>query len=151
MICTRCPADASVQSSSLAFRSHKDRVASLREFYADAKEKDWTLASAGQRVQIIKGCNVKGGRLEFGTEIVAARDGTLAALLGASPGASISVQAMLDVIERCFNSRMQGVDWQGKLKNIIPSYGESLDENPELLRFVREKSLSTLGLNRRAS
>ena len=132
-----------------AFRSHKDRVASLREFYADAREEDWTLASAGQRVQIIKGCNVKGGRLEFGTEIVAAKDGTLAALLGASPGASISVQAMLNVIERCFKSRMQGFDWHRKLKNMIPSYGESFDENQALLRLVREKNQTTLGLTRR--
>ena len=129
-----------------AFRSHKERVASLKEFYADAREEDWELASAGQRVQIIRGCNVKGGRLEFGTEIVAARDGTLAALLGASPGASVSVKAMLAVIERCFNSRMQESDWDEKLKKIIPSFGVSLDENPELLRMVREKNLSTLGI-----
>ena len=129
-----------------AFRSHKERVASLKEFYADAREEDWELASAGQRVQIIKGCNVKGGRLEFGTEIVSAHDGTLAALLGASPGASVSVKAMLAVIERCFDSRMQESGWNEKLMKIIPSFGVSLDENPELLRMVRERNLSTLGL-----
>lgn len=129
-----------------AFKSHKERVASLQEFYADAREEDWELASAGQRVQIIKGCDVKGGRLEFGTEIVAAKDGTLAALLGASPGASISVQAMLAVIERCFKSRVESVDWQRKLKEIIPSYGESLDENEALLHFVRKRTSATLGL-----
>lgn len=129
-----------------AFKSHKERVASLQAFYADAREEDWELASAGQRVQIIKGCDVKGGRLEFGTEIVAAKDGTLAALLGASPGASVSVQAMLDVIGRCFKSRMESADWQRKLKKMIPSYGESLDENQALLDFVRKKTLSTLGL-----
>jgi malate dehydrogenase (quinone) len=129
-----------------AFKSHKERVASLQEFYADAREEDWELASAGQRVQIIKGCDVKGGRLEFGTEIVAAKDGTLAALLGASPGASISVQAMLAVIERCFKSRVESVDWQRKLREIIPSYGESLDENEALLHFVRTRTLATLGL-----
>lgn len=129
-----------------AFKSHKERVASLQAFYADAREEDWELASAGQRVQIIKGCDVKGGRLEFGTEIVAAKDGTLAALLGASPGASVSVQAMLDVIGRCFKSRMESAGWQRKLKKMIPSYGESLDENQALLDFVRKKTLSTLGL-----
>jgi malate dehydrogenase (quinone) len=131
-----------------AFRSHKDRVASLREFYADAREEDWVLASAGQRVQIIKGCNVKGGRLEFGTEIVAAKDGTLAALLGASPGASVSVQAMLHVIERCFKSRMQGADWKEKLRSIIPSYGESLDQNQDLLHEIRQKNRMLLRLDR---
>ncbi len=129
-----------------ALRSHKDRVASLREFYADAREEDWELASAGQRVQIIKGCEVKGGRLEFGTEIVSSKDGTLATLLGASPGASISVQAMLAVIERCFKSRLQSAEWQQKLKTMIPSYGESLDENEELLHVTREKTRATLKL-----
>lgn len=132
-----------------AFRSHKDRVASLQEFYADAKVKDWELASAGLRVQIIKGCDINGGRLEFGTEIVTAKDGTLAALLGASPGASTSVQAMIEVIERCFKSRVKSADWQHKLKLMIPSYGESLDENEALLHAVRERTLATLGLEHR--
>jgi len=132
-----------------AFKSHKDRVAALREFYAEAKEGDWELASAGQRVQIIKGCDQKGGRLEFGTEIVTAKDGTIASLLGASPGASTSVQAMIEVIERCFRARMQSADWQNKMKEMIPSYGESLDENVALLHQVRERTLATLGLEHR--
>ncbi|MGB8410891.1 MAG: malate:quinone oxidoreductase, partial [Gallionella sp.] len=132
-----------------AFRSHKDRVASLQQFYADAKVKDWELASAGLRVQIIKGCDTNGGKLEFGTEIVTAKDGTLASLLGASPGASTSVQAMLEVIERCFGSRIRSADWQRKLKRMIPSYGESLDENVDLLHAVRERTLATLGLEHR--
>jgi malate dehydrogenase (quinone) len=132
-----------------AFRSHKDRVASLQAFYADAKVEDWELASAGLRVQIIKGCDIDGGRLEFGTEIVTAKDGTLAALLGASPGASTSVQAMIEVIERCFKSRVRSADWQRKLKLMIPSYGESLDENDALLHAVREKTLTILGLEHR--
>ncbi len=130
-----------------ALKSHKERVASLREFYADAKEEDWELASAGQRVQIIKGCDTKGGKLEFGTEIVSAKDGTLAALLGASPGASTSVQAMIDVIERCFKVRMRSAEWQRKMKEMVPSYGESLDENVELLHAVRKRTLATLRLD----
>lgn len=133
-----------------AFKSHSERVASLQEFYADAKEEDWELASAGQRVQIIKGCDTKGGRLEFGTEIVTSQDGTLASLLGASPGASTSVQAMIEVIERCFSDRVATEHWQEKIKKMIPSYGESLDENEELLHLVRERTLATLGLEHRA-
>ncbi len=129
-----------------AFKSHKDRVAALREFYADARESDWELASAGQRVQIIKGCDKKGGKLEFGTEIVTAQDGTLATLLGASPGASTSVQAMVEVIERCFASRMHSAEWKQKMKEMIPSYGESLDENVDLLHAVRRRTLATLRL-----
>jgi malate dehydrogenase (quinone) len=129
-----------------AMRSHKERVASLREFYADAKEEDWVLASAGQRVQIIKNCNEKGGKLEFGTEIVTSQDGTLATLLGASPGASTSVQAMLEVIERCFSARMKHDEWKKKIKVMIPSYGESLDKNAALLKQVRARTHGTLGL-----
>lgn len=131
-----------------AFRSHKERVASLQEFYVDAVEADWELASAGQRVQIIKGCNINGGKLEFGTEIVTSGDGSLAALLGASPGASTSVQAMIAVIERCFSSRVQSAGWQKKLKTMILSYGESLDENETLLNLVRERTLTSLKLTR---
>ncbi len=129
-----------------AFKSHKDRVAALREFYAEAKEGDWELASAGQRVQIIKACDTKGGKLEFGTEIVTSKDGTLASLLGASPGASTSVQAMIEVIERCFKTRMKSAEWKRKMKEMIPSYGESLDENVELLHAVRRRTLATLKL-----
>ena len=129
-----------------AFRSHKERMAILRGFYADARDDDWELASAGQRVQIIKGCDKNGGKLEFGTEIVTARDGTLAALLGASPGASTSVQAMIEVIERCFRQRMKSADWKHKMKEMVPSYGELLDENVRLLHQVRRRTLSTLRL-----
>ncbi len=130
-----------------AFKSHKDRVAALREFYPEASEEDWKLASAGQRVQIIKGCDKKGGKLEFGTEIVTSKDGTLASLLGASPGASTSVQAMIEVIERCFKPRMKSAEWKRKMKEMVPSYGESLDDNVALLHEVRKRTLATLRLD----
>ena len=130
-----------------ALQSHKDRVASLLHFYAEAKESEWSLESAGHRVQIIKKCNTKGGKLEFGTEIVTSKDGTLASLLGASPGASISVQAMLEVIERCFKKQAKTAEWKQKLKEMIPSYGESLDENVELLHTVRHRTRTILGLD----
>lgn len=129
-----------------AFQSHKERVATLRNFYTEAKEEDWVLASAGQRVQIIKGGDNGGGKLEFGTEIVTAKDGTLAALLGASPGASTSVQAMIEVLERCFKPRMKSAGWKRKMKEMVPSCGESLDENMALLREIRQRTLTTLRL-----
>jgi malate dehydrogenase (quinone) len=129
-----------------AFSTHKNRIDALRNFYPEAREEDWMLASAGQRVQIIKQCDSKGGKLEFGTEIVTAQDGTLATLLGASPGASISVQAMIEVLQRCFAERMGSCEWQAKLKQMIPSYGESLDENVPLLHEVRRRTLKTLKL-----
>lgn len=129
------------------FQSHQERIATLSHFYPQAKPGDWTLAAAGQRVQIIKNCDQQGGKLEFGTEIVAAQDGSLAALLGASPGASVAVQAMMSVIERCFKARMQQGEWQARLKELVPSYGESLIDDAELLKTVRQRTLATLGLS----
>ena len=123
-------------------QTHEQRMDALREFLPQAKSEDWTLKNAGQRVQIIKNSEQKWGKLEFGTEIVAAKDGTLAALLGASPGASTSVQAMINVIERCFVTRLN----TGKLKQLIPSYGESLIDNASLLKTVRQHTRKTLGL-----
>ncbi len=127
-------------------QSHEQRMNALREFLPQAENKDWQLENAGQRVQIIKNCNKKWGKLEFGTEIVAAKDGTLAALLGASPGASTSVQAMIDVLERCFRTELQSHTWQQKLKTLIPSYGESLIDNAALLKQVRQHNLLSLKL-----
>jgi len=130
-----------------ALQSHKDRVGSLLNFYPDAKEDEWSLESAGHRVQIIKRCNTKGGKLEFGTEIVSSKDGTLASLLGASPGASISVQAMIEVIERCFKKQSKSTEWKHKMKEMIPSYGDTLDDNVELLHTIRHRTRTILGLD----
>jgi malate dehydrogenase (quinone) len=128
------------------FQTHEQRMASLRVFLPDARSQDWQLAHAGQRVQIIKRCHQHWGKLEFGTEIVASADGSLAALLGASPGASVSVKAMLDVLQRCFGDRMQSQAWQDGLKSLIPSFGESLIEDAALLKRVRSDTLNTLNL-----
>lgn len=127
-------------------QTHEARMQTLRNFYPEARNEDWELAVAGQRVQIIKQCEQNGGKLEFGTEIVAAKDGSLAALLGASPGASVSVQAMLDVLQCCFPNELATPDWQQKLKALIPSYGQSLVEDAELLGQVRSRTLKTLNL-----
>ncbi len=127
-------------------QTHAQRINALRDFLPDADPNDWTLQHAGQRVQIIKNCEKKWGKLEFGTEIVAAKDGTLAALLGASPGASVSVQAMLDVLQRCFPQQVQSEAWQAKLTALIPSYGKSLIDDANLLKKVRARTLQTLQL-----
>lgn len=128
------------------FQSHKERCDALRNFYPEAKDSDWSLATAGQRVQIIKQGEDGKGKLEFGTEIVAAHDGSLAALLGASPGASTAVQAMIDVIERCFPEKIASAEWQAKMKEMIPSYGQSLVDDAELAGTVRANTLKTLKL-----
>ncbi len=122
----------------------EDRLDALREFFPDAKLDDWRLLTAGQRVQIIKQDAKKGGVLQFGTEVVAAGDGSIAALLGASPGASTAVDVMLDIIGRCFSKRLP--EWQPKLEAMIPSYGRSLAENPELYRDLRSKADGALGI-----
>ena len=124
-------------------QTHEQRMHALREFLPQAKSEDWTLENAGQRVQIIKNCEKKWGKLEFGTEIVAAKDGTLAALLGASPGASTSVQAMISVLERCFAARLD----TKKLKQLVPSDAESLINDASLLKTVRQRTRQTLGLS----
>lgn len=128
------------------FQSQGERVEALRNFYPEAKDSDWTLAKAGQRVQIIKKDESGKGKLEFGTELVSSADGSLAALLGASPGASTAVNAMVDVIEKCFKDEIATPAWQAKMKEMIPSYGQSLVDDAELLSKVRQQTLSVLGL-----
>ncbi|MBJ7539285.1 malate dehydrogenase (quinone) [Marinomonas transparens] len=127
-------------------QSHKDRCNSLRQYFPDAEDKDWELSHAGQRVQIIKKNEKGGGKLEFGTEVITTEDGSLAALLGASPGASTTVDTMIGILERCFPERLASNEWQTKMKEMVPSYGESLVENTGLLLSVRERTLTTLNL-----
>ena len=104
------------------------------------------LKNGCKRVSILKKCDEKGCNLEFGTEIVSSQDGTISALLGASPGASVAVQAMINVIERCFSAKMQTSAWQKKMKTLVPSYGESLIDDAKLLQSVRQRTLKTLNL-----
>jgi malate dehydrogenase (quinone) len=122
----------------------EERLEELKEFMPTAALKDWELAIAGQRVQVIKKDPEEGGILEFGTELVAAADGSLAALLGASPGASTAVSIMLQLLPRCFPDRMRA--WQEGLERMVPSHGRRLAEDPALIRQVRTKSHAALGL-----
>lgn len=128
-------------------QSPEDRLAALREYYPNARSEDWELEVAGQRVQVIKKDPKHGGVLEFGTEVVSAADGSIAALLGASPGASTAVSIMLGLLERCFSHKVNTPEWQSKLKHMIPSYRESLAKNPQLLEEIREHTSEVLGLN----
>ena len=113
--------------------SDEDRLAALQEYFPHAKAEDWRLWQAGQRVQIIKRDEEKGGVLKLGTEIVAAQDGSVAALLGASPGASTAAPIMLDVLQKVFADRLATPEWQAKIRTIVPSYGTKLDEDPQAL------------------
>ncbi len=130
-----------------ASQSDEDRFKALLEYFPEARMEDWELVVAGQRVQVIKKDEEEGGVLEFGTEIVSAGDGSLAALLGASPGASTSVNIMLDVLRKCFKTEMASAEWQTKLKQMIPSYRQSLSEDPELCHKIRQHTSEILHLN----
>ena len=127
-------------------QSPADRIKALREYVPGARSKDWVIERAGQRVQVIKKDEKEGGKLEFGTEVITSADGTLSVLLGASPGASTAVSIMIDVIGRCYKEQMKTPEWQAKFKEMIPSYGQKLNENPELLKVVRENTSTVLKL-----
>jgi len=127
-------------------QSKEDRFAFLQKFYPEAKIEDWEIAIAGQRVQIIKKDDAEGGVLKFGTEIVSNDTGSLAALLGASPGASTAVSIMLDVLQQCFPEKMATKKWTKRLRKMIPSYGVSLVENPQLCKEIRAKTSEVLKL-----
>ncbi len=125
--------------------SKEQRMEELREFIPNAKSDDWDITVAGQRVQVIKDTEAGGkGTLQFGTEVVSAADGSIAALLGASPGASTAVHVMLEVLNKCFPQHIK--EWEPKIKEMIPSYGLSLAENPELLKEINATTDKALGL-----
>jgi malate dehydrogenase (quinone) len=127
--------------------SREKRFAALREFFPNAKEGDWRLEEAGQRVQIIKKDPTHGGILQFGTELVSAADHSIVAMLGASPGASTAVWIMVHVIERCFGENLKNGGWLVKLKELIPSYGQSLIENAALCQQVRAATATVLHID----
>lgn len=127
-------------------QSPQDRLEALKDYFPEARLEDWDLETAGQRVQVIKKDKKAGGVLEFGTEMVTAADGSLAALLGASPGASTAVSIMLDLIKRCF-AEAKTVEWQREFKKMIPSYGKSLSKEKELAAKTRAWTTEVLHLS----
>lgn len=124
--------------------SQPARVDALREFVPSAVDSDWEITTAGQRVQVIRRDKRKGGVLEFDTTVLGAADGSIAGLLGASPGASTAVPAMLDVLRRCFPDRYQG--WLPRLKDMVPSLGAALSREPALFEEVWSWGTKALGL-----
>ena len=127
-------------------QSPQDRLNELREYFPDARAEDWELRIAGQRVQVIKKDVHEGGVLEFGTEVVCGGDGSIAALLGASPGASTAVSIMLGLIKDCFKGQIAGADWQDKLTTMIPSYGLSLAGDEALFTKIHAETAEVLGV-----
>ncbi|MBJ6123065.1 malate dehydrogenase (quinone) [Sphingomonas mollis] len=126
--------------------SQEDRMNALREYFPGAKDADWRLWQAGQRVQIIKRDPDKGGVLKLGTEIVASKDGSIAALLGASPGASTAPSIMLDLLKKVFGNRLATPQWQAKIREIVPSYGTALNDDPDAIAKTWASTAETLQL-----
>ena len=125
----------------------KARMEALREYMPNAEESDWELITAGQRVQVIKPVGApRFGSLEFGTTLISNSEGTIAGLLGASPGASIAPAAMIELLERCFGERM--IEWGDKIQEMVPSYGKKLADEPEMFAELWEYTQKTLKLEK---
>jgi malate dehydrogenase (quinone) len=125
-----------------------DRFAALKEYYPNARKEDWKLIQAGQRVQIIKKDAEKGGLLKLGTEIVTDQQKTLAALLGASPGASTAAPITLDVMKKLFPEQFASPEWQQKIRAIVPSFGQKLNGNTALTQQVWDNTAAALQLTK---
>jgi malate dehydrogenase (quinone) len=125
-------------------KNHAKKVDSLRTFMPTAKDADWELIQAGQRAQVMKKDPEKGGILQFGTEVVTGADGTIAGLLGASPGASTAVSIMLGLLKTCFPHQIEG--WEPRLRQLVPSYGQTLNGKPEAAREVLSETAATLAI-----
>jgi malate dehydrogenase (quinone) len=122
------------------------KFAALQEFFPEGDPKDWYQITAGQRVQVIKKDAKKGGVLQFGTEVVAAGDGSIAGLLGASPGASTAVPIMLGLIEKCFPDRMDA--WRPALLEMVPTFGKLLADDPKLADATMSATAKALHIER---
>jgi malate dehydrogenase (quinone) len=127
-------------------QTHAHMFAALQQFFPGAQRHDWKEAVAGQRVQIIKPDKSHGGVLEFGTELVAAEDGSFVALLGASPGASTAAAIAIGVLEKCFPERLTNGAWLPALKKIIPTYGIDLRVDAAACRQTRADTAAVLHL-----
>ena len=127
------------------FASRSTKFAALKQFFPNATERDWYRITAGQRVQVIKSDKKKIGVLQFGTEVVASADGSIAGLLGASPGASTAVPIMFGLLETCFPARIE--QWTPRLRAMVPSYGSTLSDDPKLAGAMLERTAALLGLS----
>lgn len=131
-------------------KSRAGKVSALQEYFPEGVGKDWELITAGQRVQVIKKDPKKGGILQFGTEVITSADGTISALLGASPGASTAVPIMLELLERCFPQKFK-LEWQDALHEMIPTLGTKLNDNAALFEQTLGATAATLQLENAAT
>ncbi|MFT4186806.1 MAG: malate:quinone oxidoreductase [Micrococcaceae bacterium] len=127
-------------------KKRQDKDLSLLEFMPSADPEDWELIEAGQRVQVIEKSKEKGGVLQFGTATIVSSDGTVSALLGASPGASTAPSIMLDILEKAFPARFD--KWLPRIKDMIPGFKTSLNDNPKLADEIFAHSAKKLRIQR---
>ncbi|SCS80370.1 malate dehydrogenase (quinone) [Staphylococcus caeli] len=125
--------------------SNEERMEDLRQFVPNARSEDWDIVVAGQRVQVIKDTDEGKGTLQFGTEVITSEDGSLSALLGASPGASTAVDILLDLLKRCYKDEFS--TWEEKVKAIVPSYGMKLSDNEALYTQLNKEITKYLKIN----
>ena len=126
------------------FSTRGRQMRALQEFFPNAKRRDWRMITAGQRVQIMKRDAQGKASLQFGTEVVASADGSIAGLLGASPGASTAPSIMLDVLARCFPDRMPA--WRAELTRLVPSYGTALSDAEDVAAATLARTAKALGI-----
>ena len=129
--------------------SRETQMNTLREYMPTARTSDWEMITAGQRVQVMKKDPEKGGILQFGTEVITGAEGSIAGLLGASPGASTAVYAMLGVLEKCFPEQYSS-QWSKTFTAQVPALGTGLNGDPEAARASLAATAETLGLTKRA-
>ncbi len=120
-------------------QSKADRLASLRDFYPQARAEDWRVIDAGIRVQAIKKTDGQAGIVHYGTEVITSQDRSIAALLGASPGASVSASIALDVIRTCLPALVQEDGPHSTVRAIFPTYGVDIKQ-PEHAATYRNAS-----------
>jgi malate dehydrogenase (quinone) len=128
------------------FKSRSAKLDYLRDYLPDANPDDWEMITAGQRVQIMKKDPKQGGVLQFGTEVITSADGSISALLGASPGASTAVPIMLDLLRRCFPRKFK-LEWQDSLHEMIPTLGTKLNDDPALFAATLAATARSLQLD----
>jgi malate dehydrogenase (quinone) len=126
---------------------HEDRMKELQNFIKNAKSEDWKLKVAGQRVQIIKRDREEGGILEFGTEVVHSKDGRITALLGASPGASVAVDIMIDLLHFAYPEKAKTALWQKKFAEMVPFWNKPMEDSPEEFKVIRRRCSEVLQIN----
>lgn len=128
------------------FASREKQLMALREYMPSAKSSDWYLYTAGQRVQVMKKDPEKGGVLQFGTEVVTGGEGTIAGLLGASPGASTAVHAMLNVMSKCFSEDFEK-RYKKQILKMIPAYETGVNHDAKLAAKTLAETAEVLGLS----